>query len=162
MAYKTFGEAFKAHRLALGMTLRQFCAANGLDPANISKLERNILPPPKEEKILAYALALKRKSRRRRRATVELPQPAGWRANKVSQRRLATPARVARRLSDVHVVVNGAATIANLRLIHFLGCEDWCHVLLVGAFRQAIDAVHGAVVRLRSGDRAVRGVRPRP
>jgi len=59
MAYKTFGEAFKAHRLSLQMSLRQFCQANGLDPANISKIERNLLPPPKDERLHAYATALK-------------------------------------------------------------------------------------------------------
>lgn len=59
MAYSTFGEAFKAHRLNLQMSLRQFCQANGLDAANISKLERGLLPPPKNEKLRAYAEALK-------------------------------------------------------------------------------------------------------
>ena len=59
MAHKTFGEAFKAHRLNLQMSLRQFCQTNGLDPANISKLERNVLPPPKDGKLRAYAQALK-------------------------------------------------------------------------------------------------------
>lgn len=59
MAFKTFGEAFKTHRLALKMSLRQFCEANGFDPANISKLERGLLPPPKAERLRTYALALK-------------------------------------------------------------------------------------------------------
>jgi transcriptional regulator with XRE-family HTH domain len=41
------------------MTLRQFCEKNGFDPGNISKLERDILPPPhSEEKLNAYARAL--------------------------------------------------------------------------------------------------------
>jgi transcriptional regulator with XRE-family HTH domain len=59
MPHKTFGEAFKDHRLALGMTLRQFCQANDVDPANISRLERGLLPPPKDERLHAYARALK-------------------------------------------------------------------------------------------------------
>lgn len=59
MAYKTFGEAFKGHRIELKMSLRQFCQANGLDPANISKLERGLLPPPKDERLRVYAHALK-------------------------------------------------------------------------------------------------------
>ena len=58
MTYKTFGEAFKAHRLNLQMSLRHFCQKNELDPANISKLERNLLPPPKDEKLRGYARAL--------------------------------------------------------------------------------------------------------
>ena len=59
MAYKTFGEAFKAHRLDLQMSLRRFCEFNGLEPGNISKLERGLLPPPKGERLHAYAKALK-------------------------------------------------------------------------------------------------------
>ena len=39
----TFGEFFKQKRIVLGMTLRQFCAENGLDPGNISKIERIIV-----------------------------------------------------------------------------------------------------------------------
>ncbi len=59
MTYKTFGEALKGHRLALGLTLRQFCQINNIDPANLSKLERGLLPPPKDERLRAYAQALK-------------------------------------------------------------------------------------------------------
>ncbi len=45
-APKTFGAFFKAKRISLGKTLRQFCAEHGLDPGNLSKLERGLLPPP--------------------------------------------------------------------------------------------------------------------
>ncbi len=41
-----FGEYFKKKRLEIGKTLRQFCLENGLDPGNISKIERGILRPP--------------------------------------------------------------------------------------------------------------------
>jgi len=58
MSYKTFAEAFKAHRLALQMSLRQFCQTNGFEPGNISKLERGLLPPPRGERLHAYAKAL--------------------------------------------------------------------------------------------------------
>lgn len=58
MPYKTFGEAFKGHRLNLQISLRQFCQANGFEPGNISKLERNLLPPPKGERLHVYAKAL--------------------------------------------------------------------------------------------------------
>ena len=58
MAYKTFAEAFKAYRLNLHMSLRRFCQRNGLEPGNISKLERGLLPPPKGERLRAYARAL--------------------------------------------------------------------------------------------------------
>lgn len=52
----TFGEFFKKKRIALKKTLRQFCLENKLDPGNISKLERGILPPPQgTEKLGEYA-----------------------------------------------------------------------------------------------------------
>ena len=43
---ETFGEFFKAKRIALGKTLQQFCNENDLDPGNISKIERGKMPPP--------------------------------------------------------------------------------------------------------------------
>lgn len=55
-----FGKYFKKCRIALRKTLRQFCSENGLDPGNISKLERGLLPPPQgREKLEAYAKFLK-------------------------------------------------------------------------------------------------------
>lgn len=57
---KLFGEYFKSCRLAIRKTLRQFCVENGLDPGNISKLERGLLPPPqRREKLVEYASYLK-------------------------------------------------------------------------------------------------------
>lgn len=49
-----FGEFFKKKRMGLGKTLRQFCLENDLDPGNISKLERGILPPPASSAKLAH------------------------------------------------------------------------------------------------------------
>jgi len=52
----TFGEFFKQKRIALKKTLRQFCAENKLDPGNISRLERGIMPPPQgSDKLEEYA-----------------------------------------------------------------------------------------------------------
>ena len=57
-----FGESFKERRIALGKTLRQFCQENGLDPGNISRLERSLLPPPQSREVLeSYAKHLKLK-----------------------------------------------------------------------------------------------------
>lgn len=57
---KLFGEFFKLRRIAIKKTLRQFCSENGLDPGNISKLERGLLPPPQSrEKLEEYAGYLK-------------------------------------------------------------------------------------------------------
>jgi transcriptional regulator with XRE-family HTH domain len=54
-----FGEYFKKRRLKIGKTLRQFCLDNGLDPGNISKIERGILPPPQSRgKLSHYAKCL--------------------------------------------------------------------------------------------------------
>ena len=55
-----FGEFFKEKRIALGMTLRQFCEHYELDPGNISKIERSkMAPPTNEEKLRRYAEYLK-------------------------------------------------------------------------------------------------------
>ena len=52
----TFGEFFKQKRTSLKKTLRQFCAGNKLDPGNISKLERGLMPPPQgSDKLEEYA-----------------------------------------------------------------------------------------------------------
>lgn len=56
-----FGEFFKAKRIELGKTLRQFCLENDLDPGNISKIERGYLAPPQHDKLVEYAKLLKLK-----------------------------------------------------------------------------------------------------
>ena len=53
-----FGRLFKKKRLELGLSLRQFCLKHGLDPGNISKLERGRLRPPQHEKLREYARML--------------------------------------------------------------------------------------------------------
>ena len=63
MSSNVFGQFFKKKRIELGLTLRQFCLENNLDPGNISKIERGILPPPtKAEKLEQYAKSLKIKA----------------------------------------------------------------------------------------------------
>ncbi|MGR3294229.1 MAG: hypothetical protein ACUZ9M_09475 [Candidatus Scalindua sp.] len=55
-----FGRFFKERRITLKKTLRQFCSENKLDPGNISKMERGLLPPPQSrEKLEEYAKLLK-------------------------------------------------------------------------------------------------------
>ncbi len=60
MAFKlTFGEFFKSKRISLKKTLRGFCAEYGLDPGNISRLERGLIPPPQgSDKLDEYARLL--------------------------------------------------------------------------------------------------------
>jgi len=57
MAHKvTFGQFFKKMRGKKGLSLRRFCIENNLDPGNISKMERGLIPPPKsQEKLEQYA-----------------------------------------------------------------------------------------------------------
>lgn len=51
-----FGEFFKIKRSEKGVTLRQFAKVHNLDPGNLSKMERGLLPPPQNtEKLKDYA-----------------------------------------------------------------------------------------------------------
>jgi len=54
-----FGRYFEQLRQAQGLTLRMFCKKALCDPANISRMERGLIPPPKGREILEkYAEAL--------------------------------------------------------------------------------------------------------
>ncbi|MEX0866675.1 MAG: helix-turn-helix transcriptional regulator [Pirellulales bacterium] len=54
-----FGDLIKEYRLEAGLSLREFCAQNGLDAGNHSKLERGRFAPPEgDERIRVYAKAL--------------------------------------------------------------------------------------------------------
>lgn len=54
-----FGGFFRSRRIGLGYTLRSFCERYGYDPGNISRIERDLLPPSLDEGILSgYAKAL--------------------------------------------------------------------------------------------------------
>lgn len=47
-----FGDFVKNRRKELNLTLRSFCLEVGVDPGNFSKIERGILPPPKDRETL--------------------------------------------------------------------------------------------------------------
>lgn len=54
-----FGELLKLYRLRARISLRQFCAANGFDTGNYSKLERGrFAPPESDDRVRVYAEAL--------------------------------------------------------------------------------------------------------
>ncbi|MFZ5830010.1 MAG: helix-turn-helix domain-containing protein [Planctomycetota bacterium] len=54
-----FGDFLKNMRLRLGLSLRDFCVRNGLDPGNYSRLERGrFRPPESREQLEKYARAL--------------------------------------------------------------------------------------------------------
>ena len=53
-----FGRHVRARRLEKGMTLRAFCRATGLDPGNVSRIERGKTHPPKGEALEDYLDAL--------------------------------------------------------------------------------------------------------
>lgn len=56
---QTFGECFRQKRVKAGFTLRSFCARFGFDPAYISRIERDLLPPPEDkDKLEGFAKAL--------------------------------------------------------------------------------------------------------
>jgi transcriptional regulator with XRE-family HTH domain len=44
-----FGEFIKQIRERQRLGLREFCLENGYDPSNWSKIEREVLPPPRDE-----------------------------------------------------------------------------------------------------------------
>ena len=54
-----FGDFFRERRIGLGLTLRRFCSDAGLDPGNVSKMERGLLPPPGREILEEYASHLR-------------------------------------------------------------------------------------------------------
>jgi len=47
-----FGEFVKECRMKMNMGLREYCKKYNQDPSNWSKIERGIIPPPKDEKTL--------------------------------------------------------------------------------------------------------------
>jgi transcriptional regulator with XRE-family HTH domain len=54
-----FSLKLKSLRARRGLTLRDFCLRNGIDPGNYSKLERGLFPPPEShESLERYATAL--------------------------------------------------------------------------------------------------------
>jgi transcriptional regulator with XRE-family HTH domain len=60
-----FGEFIKQIRERQRWGLREFCLENGYDPSNWSKIEREVLPPPRDEaalRVWAKALRLKQGS----------------------------------------------------------------------------------------------------
>ena len=55
----TFALFFESLRQRNRLTLREFCKKAGADPANISRMERGAMPPPKSRDILdRYATVL--------------------------------------------------------------------------------------------------------
>ena len=60
-----FSAYFKELRLKTGLSLREFCLKHGVDPGNLSRLERGLVAPPQgREKLEEYAryLGLKKGS----------------------------------------------------------------------------------------------------
>jgi transcriptional regulator with XRE-family HTH domain len=54
-----FGEFFKEMRIKAGLSLRQFCMKHGLDPGNMSRIERGVaVPPQSRDKLEEYAVYL--------------------------------------------------------------------------------------------------------
>jgi transcriptional regulator with XRE-family HTH domain len=49
---KSFGQTAKDFRIEKGFTLRNFCSKANLDPSNWSKVERELMEPPKDKEII--------------------------------------------------------------------------------------------------------------
>lgn len=59
MTKMRFGPYVKELRLKLGLSLREFCHHHDLDPGNMSRLERGLVPPPaSQERIVELATNL--------------------------------------------------------------------------------------------------------
>lgn len=61
----SFGEWLKAQRVRKRLTLRVFAKKAGLDPGNLSRYERSVVPPPQDNAVLeriGRALGLKPRS----------------------------------------------------------------------------------------------------
>ncbi len=54
----TFAEFFKSKRIALRLTLREFCRQHNFDPGNISKLERGRIAAPQKKETQARYMGL--------------------------------------------------------------------------------------------------------
>ena len=58
----SLGAWIRSRRADIGLSLRRFALATGMDPGNLSKYERGLLPPPQDQetvKRLAKALKLR-------------------------------------------------------------------------------------------------------
>ena len=53
-----FGEFVKSLRVGKRLGLREFCIAANYDPSNWSKIERGVLSPPQDQKILAQVAVI--------------------------------------------------------------------------------------------------------
>lgn len=63
---KKFGQNLKKARIVQNLSLREICKKTGYDPSNWSKIERGIIAPPIDKKILAkwaHAIGFKSKSK---------------------------------------------------------------------------------------------------
>lgn len=58
-AQTKFGPFLEGLRQKRRLTLREFCRRAGCDPANLSRIERGLMPPPRSEEIIEkYAAVL--------------------------------------------------------------------------------------------------------
>ena len=56
---QTFGASLRAVRLQRGLSLRRVAAAVDISPSYLSKVERDLLPPPAEDKVAALSDVLR-------------------------------------------------------------------------------------------------------
>ncbi len=82
-----FGAFFRARRKALGLSLAEFCRRHKFDKGNISRLERGLVPPPRDQKLLeSYAKTLKLDDANDKRMFFDLADASRLKDPEVSQK----------------------------------------------------------------------------
>lgn len=86
-SHQDFGAFFRARRKALGLSLAEFCRRHKFDKGNISRLERGLVPPPRDRKLLeSYARTLKLDDVDERRTFFDLADAGRLNDPEVSQK----------------------------------------------------------------------------
>jgi transcriptional regulator with XRE-family HTH domain len=85
--HQDFGAFFRARRKALGLSLAEFCRRHQFDKGNISRLERGLVPPPRDQKLLeSYAKILKLDDANDKRTFFDLADASRLKDPEVSQK----------------------------------------------------------------------------
>lgn len=118
-----FGAFFRKRREDLELTQSEFCRRNGLDKGNISRLERGLVPPPQDERILeSYARALKLESE-----TVEWEQFFDLAA--VATGRIPADLQDERTIRQVSKILRAERARRHVIEVRALNLETWADTL---------------------------------
>ena len=98
-----FGQFVKQIRECQRLGLREFCLENGYDPSNWSKIEREVLPPPRDEDTLRAGQGAPPQTRFRRLAQVLRLRRGGFRADSRLRPQRRRACRATPRLLPYHL-----------------------------------------------------------